>query len=344
MKAVILAGGQGTRLRPLTYTRAKPMVPFLGKPAMEGIVEKLKKEGFSEIIITTNYKADEICDYFCGVKDLGIKISVVNEKEALGTAGSVKNAAGKIDGTFAVVQGDSVSDIKIQKIISEHKKARALATICLMEVDEVSHFGIAEMEGDAIVRFKEKPTPSETFSNLANAGIYILEPEVLDMIPLAFYDFSKDLFPKMLSEGKKISGSVTKAYWRDIGCPEDYLAATRHYLSGKTRTPEGCKESPNFKESYISDSCDIAEDCTIERSVLFPGVKVYSGAAISDSIIGKDSVIGEGVQIEASVIGDRTKIGPKTRIRAGSRIGPDVIIPEGENVSGEIIPDEFKDL
>jgi mannose-1-phosphate guanylyltransferase len=345
MKAVILAGGKGTRLRPLTYTRAKPMVPFLNKPVMEHIINKLSKEGFDDIVITTNYKAAEIDGYFGDGSDWGVKIRTVEEKEPLGTAGSVKNAIDHLDNTFAVIQGDSVTDIDVSRVVETHRKNEGKATLCLMRVDEVSHYGIAEMEGAEIVRFKEKPKKEETFSNLANSGIYILEPEILDMIPLEFYDFSKNLFPRMLKEGKKICGHTTTDYWMDIGKPEAYLAATMHYLNGQNMFGENCQIDPGaeIEESVLGNGCKIGAGAELEGSAIFDNVELGQGAEIEDSIIGSNCRIGAGAEVEDSVIGDNVVVGEGARIEEGSRIGPDVEVKAGEKISGTIVPDKYKD-
>lgn len=333
MKAVILAGGKGTRLRPLTYTRTKPMVPFLNKPVIEHIISKLAGDGFKEVIITTNYKAEQIVDYFHTGSDWGVELKVVEEDHPLGTAGSVKNAVDHLDETFAVVQGDSISEIDVREVYNEHKRMGAMATISLMEVDDVSHYGIAEMRGDDIIKFKEKPKPKETFSNLANDGVYILEPEVLDMIPLSFYDFSKDLFPRMLEEGKRICGSVTHAFWRDVGRPHDYLEATHHFLRRKNLIAEGCRVGGHVVESVLGKGCSVKGE--IRNSVLFDKVEVGEGSSLKNCIVGSRCVIGEDVDIwPGAVIGDDVEIRDGATVRGGARLGPDVTIEEGETVDG----------
>lgn len=337
MKAVILAGGKGTRMMPLTATKTKPMIPFLNKPVMEHIVEKLVDEGFDEIIITTNYKVEQIADYFGDGSPWGARIRVVNEDHPLGTAGSVKNAVHHLDDTFVVIQGDNISEIDIRGLVDEHKRMGADATISLMEVEETHLFGIAEMDGDDIIRFKEKPKRSETFSNLANDGIYVLEPGVLDMIPLKFYDFSKDLFPRMLEEGKRLCGSVTHAFWRDVGTPNDYLSATHHMLHGESLIGLNCKLSEaKINESVLGDDCTI--DCaSIRSSVLFDNVCVGRGSTLKHCIVGSCCRVGKGVDVwPGAVIGDNVKIGDSCVIKSGARIGPNVVIADSETISGVV--------
>lgn len=345
MKAVILSGGKGTRLQPLTYTRAKPMIPFLNKPALEHIITKLSKQGFNEIILTTNYRVEQITGYFGDGSKWGVKMRVVHEDEPLGTAGSVKNAAEHLDETFAVVQGDNISEIDVRELYHEHKKKDAMVTISLREVEDVSHFGIVEMSGDRIIRFKEKPKRSETFSKLANAGIYMLEPEVLDMIPLSFYDFSKNLFPKMLEQGKKICGIVSHDFWRDIGRPEDYLEATHHFLGKQNLIDKNCKiSSSEMTESVVGKGCAI-DGASVRGSVMFENTKIGRGSKLKDCIIGSDCMVGENVDIwPGAVIGDNVRIGNNAVLKGNARIGPNIDVDPGAVCNGVMVPEGLKDF
>jgi mannose-1-phosphate guanylyltransferase len=217
------------------------------------------------------------------------------------------------------------------------------ATISLREVEEVSHFGIAEMKGDEIIRFKEKPTPEETFSNLANSGIYILAPEILDMIPLAFYDFSKNLFPRMLEEGKKICGFVTDAFWKDVGKPEDYLEASKYYLKKENKICEGCSIcDSDIKESVIGKNCSVTGS-KISSSVVFDNTKMGADTIAENCIIGENCVIEGLVELHGAVIGDNVIIGSGATVAAGARIGPNVQIASSSSVSGVILPEDLED-
>lgn len=340
MKAVILAGGKGTRMRPLTYTRAKPMMPFLNKPVLEHIINKISGQGYDDVILTVNYMVEQIEEYFGDGSALGVDLRIINEGKPLGTAGCVKNACGCLDDTFAVIQGDNMSEIDVGKLYKQHKKMGGLVTICLMEVEDASLFGIAEMKGDEIVRYKEKPKPDETFSNLANAGIYIIEPEVLDMIPLTFYDFSKNLFPKILAEGKKICGVVTHDFWRDVGKPQDYLEATHYFLKQKNLIADGCSTTGSIiKKSVLGNDCGVA-NASITDSVLFDNVFVEKNSKLKHCIIGSNCVIGENVDIwPGAVIGDNVEIGKNSTIRGSARVGPNLKVGKEEVIEGVIVPD-----
>ncbi|MBN2518474.1 MAG: NDP-sugar synthase [Candidatus Altiarchaeota archaeon] len=343
MKAVILAGGMGTRMRPLTYTTTKPMIPFLNKPVIDHIVTKLARQGFKEVILTTNYMPEVIEEYFGDGEKWGVEFKTVMEDEPLGTAGSVRNALHHLDETFAVIQGDNISEIDIAKLYKDHKKMGGLLTICLMEVKDVSLFGIAEMRDDEITAYKEKPEPEEVFSNLANTGIYIIEPEVLDMIPLSFYDFSKNLFPKMLKERKKICGSVTHSFWRDVGTPRDYMEATQYFLKGNNLLAPGAAVDGKVHKSVLGRDSRVSGE--LDSSVLFERVVVEKGAVVEESLIGSGTVVKKGAQIGPScVIGDNVIIEEGAIVLSNSRIGPNITVGSHNKVGGLLVPDEFKDI
>ncbi len=343
MKAVILAGGEGTRLRPLTYTRIKPMVPFLNRPIIEHIVARLSRQGFREVIITTNVKGKEMEEHLGDGSKWGLDLRIIHEHEPLGTAGSVKNAVDGIDDAFAVIQGDNISEIDIAGLYREHRRMGGLLTISLIEVDDVSLFGIAEMDGYDIVRYKEKPRHDETFSNLANDGIYILEPEVLDMIPLQFYDFSKNLFPRMLEKGKRICGSVTHAFWRDVGTPKDYLEATHYLLHEKNIIGEGSViDGSTIMESVLGSGCTVA-NASITSSVVFDNTKIGRGSKLKNCIVGSNCILGEDVDIwPGAVIGDEVVIEKGATIQGNARIGPRVTIKAGSTVDEVVLPEDLR--
>ena len=315
----------------------------MNKPVLAHIVERLAKQGFDEVIITTNYKVEQIREQMGDGSKWGIKIKIVHEDKPLGTAGSVKNALHHLNETFAVVQGDSISDIDIGALYKKHKKMGGLVTICLREVDDVSHFGIAEIKGDEIVRFKEKPKPDETFSNLANAGIYIIEPHVLDMIPLEFYDFSKNLFPKMLEEKKKICGVISNDFWRDVGTPRDYLEATCYFLKHKNCIGEGSKvKDSDIRESCVGRNCVIT-GASVMGSVVLDGTKIDKGSKLKSCIVGYNCKIGKNVDIwPGAVIGDDVTLKDGAIIKSSSRIGPRVEMREDEVVNGVVAPKDLE--
>ena len=227
MKAVVMAGGEGTRLRPLTSNQPKPMVPIVGKPCMEHIVELLKRHGFEDVIVTVAFLPQAIRSYFGSGESLGIDIGYSVEESPLGTAGSVRRAAGRLDDTFLVISGDALCDVDLTGLVEVHREKGASVTIGLKSVENPLEFGIVVTDEDGRVeRFLEKPSWGQVFSDTINTGIYVLEPEVLKHIPTDRpYDFSKELFPLLLEMGRPIYGHVFDGYWQDIGNLDQYRQA-----------------------------------------------------------------------------------------------------------------------
>ena len=236
MKAVVMAGGSGSRLRPLTVGRPKPMVPLVNKPVLAHILDLLKYHNFSEVVITVQYLADYIEDYFGDGSSLGLTIHYSVEEGPLGTAGSVKNAQAYLDETFMVISGDALTDIDLSGVLRFHQEKGALATITLKSVANPLEYGIVVTDTDGrITQFLEKPSWSQVISDTVNTGIYVLEPEVLDLLePNQAYDFSRDVFPLLLSRGHTSPyGYIAEGYWCDIGNIPAYMKATADILEGK---------------------------------------------------------------------------------------------------------------
>lgn len=358
MQAVIMAGGKGTRLLPLTVYRPKPMIPFLNKPLMEYVLKSLVNSGVDEVFVLVGYLKERIMEYFGDGSDFGIEIHYSNgENVKLGTAGATKKVVDKIEDTFIVVSSDVLTNLDIKALYEYHKRKKALATIALNEVEDPTQYGIAIINSEnKIIRFKEKPKPEEAFSNLVNAGIYVFEPEVFDLVPpKTNFDYSLHLFPKMLEEKLPLYGFPFKEYWNDVGRPSSYLQATEDVFLGKLRLPEikvdtlkgnleyggaiftgrRCKlrkfEVRGF--AVLGGNVEISRNVKIERSVILSNVTIEEGAEIKEAIIGENVYIGKGVKIEAgSVIGDNTaieefsKIGANVKIWVESRIGKESII------------------
>ncbi len=226
MKAVILAGGEGTRLRPLTSNQPKPMMPVANRPMMEHIVRLLAEHGFDDIVVTVAFLANHIRTYFGDGSDFGVRMRYATEDSPLGTAGSVRNAADELDETFLVISGDVLTDIDLSAFVKAHRSTGATGSIALKRVDDPVEFGIVITHEDgSIERFLEKPTWGQVFSDTINTGIYVLEPEVFDFIPKGeVIDFSGDVFPAILKRGKPLFGYVADGYWEDVGTLEAYLA------------------------------------------------------------------------------------------------------------------------
>ena len=231
-KAVILAGGMGTRLRPITYEIPKALIPIGGKTITQHLFELLKKFGVTEIILAVGYLRKKIMDYFGDGSKFGVSVEYIEEEEPLGTAGPLKKAKDLLNEAFIVSNGDELKDINIKEMYALHKENKALATIALTKVDDPSKYGVARLSGSKILEFIEKPKKEDAPSNLINSGFYILEPEVIDMIPEGFAMLEKDIFPKLAKEGR-LFGYPFSGYWSDIGDMEKYDKVLRDVREGK---------------------------------------------------------------------------------------------------------------
>jgi mannose-1-phosphate guanylyltransferase/phosphomannomutase len=308
-KAVIMSGGFGTRLRPLTMTIPKPMVPIVNTPIMEHVINLLKKYNIRDIVTLLYFQPEVITEYFKDGSGFDVNIKYVLATADYGTAGAVKNAYQYLNERFIVISGDVLTDFDLQEAIDFHIAKNSLSTILLTRVKTPLQYGIVITDKDGrIVRFLEKPSWGEVFSDTINTGIYILEPEVLDLIPYqSEFDFSKDLFPLMLRNKMPLYGFIAKGYWKDIGNLEEYQNGQFDALKGKVKiTIKGTK-----KENVI-----VGQNCQISPTAKFFG-KVVIGdnviiedfAEITDSVIGNFVKIGKGVRIKRTTLWDNVKIG-----------------------------------
>lgn len=375
MKAVVMAGGEGSRLRPITAHRPKPLVPVGNQPIMEHILGLLRRHGIEEVVCTLHYLADEIQSYFDDGADFDLPIVYSVEDTPLGTAGSVKKAEHLLqDGTFVIISGDALTDCDLTKAIEFHRARKSLATLILYRVESPLEFGVVITDDDGrIVRFLEKPSWSEVFSDTVNTGMYILEPEIFaTMEPGRAYDWSQDIFPALLREGKPMYGYVMEEYWCDVGTLGQYREAQEHLLSGKTTLPvqgemiepgvyvgANCHIDPeahvvppicigrNTKikaharigpYTVIGDNCLIESGANVERSVVWdstyigPNVGVHSAIICTKATIKRDTVIRED-----AVVGDRCLIDVGCTIRPRIKLWPDKIIERGSTVTMSLV-------
>jgi mannose-1-phosphate guanylyltransferase / phosphomannomutase len=345
VKAVVMAGGEGTRLRPLTSNQPKPMVPIVGKPCMEHILELLKTHGFEDVVITVAFLPQAIRSYFGDGTNLGLDISYSVEESPLGTAGSVRLASGALDDTFLVISGDALCDIDLQKIVDFHKEKGAAVTIGLKSVENPLEFGIVVTDEEGKVeRFLEKPSWGQVFSDTINTGIYVLEPEVLKHIPTDRpYDFSKELFPLLLEMGRPIYGYVCEGYWQDIGNLDQYRQANFDALDEKVLLDipglkirgdvwigEGVEiddvegvEGPAFIGNYARIS---PEASVGPYTVLGPATTLRERGRIARSVVDASCYIGRSAVVEGAIIGRNCDIRPHARIHEGVSIGDQVTI------------------
>ena len=354
MKAVIMAGGFGTRLRPLTCNIPKPMVPMVNRPIMEYIIRLLRTHNITDIIVTLFYHPEVITDYFRDGSRLGVQLKYVKADADYGTAGSVRSAAKLLGERFLIISGDVLTDFNLMKAIEFHQGREAKATIVLYHSQNPLQYGVVITRDDGkIVRFVEKPTWGEVFSDTINTGIYILEPEVLDIVPKGQeFDFSKDLFPQLLERDDALFGYPSDGYWRDVGNLSEYQEAHWDSLAGRVKIDfPGRKEgsiyagsntridakSNNFKGTVvIGDHCTFGENATISNSVIGNQVKIEAGATIEDSIIWDEAVIRRGARLTADVVGDRVEIGEQAVISENVFIGEKCYIGANAKLTGNI--------
>lgn len=356
MKAIVLAGGVGTRLKPLTETRPKPLIPVAGRPCIDFVIKSLVTSGFHEIVVTTGYMSDYLIKKIGDGLEYDASILYSFEEMPAGTAGAVKRVGEFIDDTFVVASGDVLADVNMEDLYNYHKEVGSVATIALTEVDNPEGFGIVELdEENRIKRFKEKPKPHEVFSKLVNAGIYVLEPKVLEFIPPdEMFDFSKNVFPALLKEGLPLFGRKLEGLWMDIGKPGDLLKASMEVIrrQGKEFRKKGVEsdgkciisDSANIEKGvkligscYIGNNAFVGRGAVIENSCLYEDVLVERGAVIKDSIVLEKTKIGWQSEIKDSIVSKNCNVEEDVRI-VSSIVGDEMTIKihsrlENANVS-----------
>ncbi len=338
MKAVILAGGEGTRLRPLTSNQPKPMMPIANAPMMEHIVTLLARHGFDDIVVTVAFLANHIRNYFGDGSDFGVRMRYAMEESPLGTAGSVRNAMQELDDTFLVISGDVLTDIDLASIVAEHRKKEAFATIALKRVDNPVEFGIVITRDDGTIeRFLEKPTWGQVFSDTINTGIYVLEPHIFDFIAEGTaVDFAGDVFPAVLDAGKKLLGTVVDGYWEDVGTIEAYRSAHGDILDGRVAIDIAGFEVR--ERVWLGEGADISPDAEIHGPVLVgDNSRVEAGAILRPyTVLGADVVVKTDAELERAVVHDHVYIGPKARVR-GAVIGRASDVRDGAHIDENVV-------
>lgn len=335
MQAVILAGGKGTRLRPLTVYTPKPVVPLCNRPFLLYQIEILRLAGIEDITLSLSYQPDKIEHILGDGTEHGVKLRYITEPAPLGTGGAYRFAADELRETTVVLNGDILTDIDLSYIIGLHKEKNAAATLTLKPVDDPSAYGLVEADDDGkVLRFVEKPKGeelTESSVNTINAGIYILEPQILELLPKGENrSFEYDVFPELLRrELPFYSYTMTDEYWRDIGNPQSYLAANLDFLEGKlkgfelgTRGESDTATAASIdSRSMIGDGCVVKPGARVTNSVIGPGVHIEEKATIEDSVIWSHSRISAASQISGSVIGRSCHIGRNSIVTSGSVLG-----------------------
>jgi len=360
MKAVILVGGQATRLLPLTCNIPKVMVPVLNIPFLEHVIRYLKEHQIKHITLAHSRLTQPIESYFGDGSQFGGKLSYAVEDTPLGTAGAVKNAERYLDETFLALNGDIFADLDITAMIASHLERKAKATIALTPVDDPTSYGLIETNAQGrVTRFLEKPKWSQVTTNMINAGTYVLEPEVLAHIPpQANFSFERELFPLLLDQGEPIYGYPSSAYWIDMGTPEKYLQLHRDLLSGKSSqyAPALSGEVVIGGQSYIYPTaqikgplmigdnctigrnarltgpvvmgagCTILEDTLIEESIIWRNVQLGQHVNLRNSIIADNCCLNADSTIEDSILGDNVTVASGCKLEPGSKIWPGITV------------------
>ena len=372
MKAIILAGGFGTRLRPLTCNIPKPLTTIENRPIMEHVIELLKKYSLTDIVAILYHQPETIVEYFRDGTDLNVKISYVRADSDLGTAGSVKNAEKFINDNFLIISADVLTDIDLSEVIKFHEDKKALATVVLTRVENPLSYGVVITDSETrITKFLEKPSWGEVFSDTVNTGIYCFSSEVLKYIPEGKeFDFSKDLFPILLKEKLPLYGYIAKGYWKDIGNITEYSNSQQDFLNSKINSDiyvnkkkkvwvgnetkvahsavlkepvmigKNCDIKANavITNSVIGDNCVIEEAANVAGSVLWDNVYVGESASLTDCIVCKGVEVGTKAIIEkGAVIGDSCVVGKESIIKTEVKMWPDKIVENGAILSTSLI-------
>jgi len=342
-----MAGGEGTRLRPLTSMRPKPMVPIVNQPVMQHILGLVKHHGITEVVATLAFMPQVIEDYFGDGDEWGMDISYAIEKTPLGTAGSVKNAADALTETFVVISGDALTDINLTEVIEFHKAKGAAVTIALKRVPDPLEFGVVITDDDGKVeRFLEKPSWGQVFSDTINTGIYVVDPLVFEYIPESTpFDFSSELFPILMAAGHGLYGCVVDGYWADVGSLDGYVNVHRDILDGRANLYVPGAKTKN--DVWVGPGADIDPSAEIDSKVVIgANSKIRAGAKIGPyTVIGDNCLVGAESQIDHSIIWNDAFVGKHAQvrgavlcrsvdIRAGARVSPGAVIGD-ESVVGQ---------
>jgi len=340
VQAVILAGGFGTRLRPLTSTRPKPLIPFANEPFLLHMLRQLAAGGFNEVVLSTMYLPEAFDEVIPMARKLGVEVTLSSEDTPLGTSGAVKRLANLLEGTFLVLNGDILVDLDFERLVQLHRDRNAAATLALVRVPDPSAFGLVPVDADGRVEaFLEKPGPDEEawVTDLINAGVYVLEPSVLDHVPAGKpSSFERHLFPSLLASGALVVGAELHGYWRDLGTPIAYLAAQADLLEGRLNLPINATE--HGRHQWLADGAEVADTAVLRGSVLIgPGARVEAeGRVFGPSVLGPGAVVASGARCERSVLLEGARIEPGGKVY-DSIIGAGVVVGSGAIVGDRAV-------
>ena len=350
MKAVILAGGEGTRLRPLTLTTPKPVVPVVDRPFLRHQLDLLATVGVTDVVFSVAYRPDRIEAVFGDGTALGRRIRYAVEETPLGTGGAVKNAESQLDETTIVFNGDVLTDVDLPAVLRRHREARASATLVLAPVPNPAAYGLVEFdEGGRIRRFLEKPDPSQITTDTINAGIYVLEKETLSLMPPAVnHSIERGFFPALLARGDYVAAYVHRGYWIDIGTPEKYLQVHRDILRGRFPVDLGGRADRGGRIEgadvdaaaellgpfYVGPGCRVAAGARIgPDAVLVGDVHVAEGAMVRDAVVWSGASIGPGARVEGALVGQAVRVGRNASVSAGAVLGEGTVVSDFSRTS-----------
>lgn len=332
MRAIILVGGYGTRLRPLTWTTPKQMLPIVGRPMIERVVAGLGAQGVTDAILSLGYRPDAFIDAYPDGTCAGVSLHYAVEPEPLDTAGAVRFAAEEagVENRFVVVNGDVLTDLDLRSLWDRHAETGAEGTIALTPVDDPSRYGVVPIDDHGrVIEFVEKPPPGEAPTNWINAGTYVLEPSVIDRIPPGErVSIERVVFPAMAADGS-LYGFHSDAYWVDAGTPETFLQVQLDLIDGRR----------GDREPAVAGGASVAADAAVEHSVVMDGARVGSGASVLDSVLLPGSVVGADAVVRTSVVGARSVVGDGALLDDHTVLGDDVTIEPGTKLSAARLPE-----
>jgi mannose-1-phosphate guanylyltransferase len=363
--AMIVAGGRGTRLQPLTFTTPKPLVPFCGAPFLAGVIARLAGAGIQRVFLVVGADTEPFEVLRADAAAHGVTIELVPEPEPLDTAGGVRSALDRVDGAFLVLNGDVLTDVDLPAVIAAHEQVGADATIVLTRVDDTSSFGVCvredwESDGEAgtrIVEFVEKPPPGTLpGQDAVNAGTYVLEPDALAAFAEGRLSFERAVFPGILERGGHIEGFVWEGVWADLGTPDRYRVGTHLALSGACRWPTVDAVADRGDGVRVHEDAEVADDVTFEGPVLVqPGAVIEPGATVGPgTVVGRDVHVARGAVVSRTVLFDRARIGTdvkadgllagfRARVETGASLGRDVVLGDGHRVTAsDEVPDDAR--
>ena len=333
MKAVVLVGGEGTRMRPLTQTIPKPLLPFMNRPFLDHVLEHLAGHGIDEVICSSPYLERVFREFLGSRAGRAPDVRWITEEHPLGTAGAIAGASEHLDETFLVLNGDLLTDIDLGELVVAHRARGAVGTIALTAVEDARPFGLVEFDAEGrVLAFREKP--SEPGSGMVNAGVYVLEPEALDDVPRGvMVSIERETYPGLIERGAALHSVAADGYWRDVGTPEAYLAGHLDALHGRLRTyPDVARPllgsgvsvagtASIAPDVVLGDRTRVGEGARVDRSVLHADVEVGADSVVVDSVLGPRAIVEPGAELHAAVLGEGAVVAAGERA-VGSRVGP----------------------